>query len=120
MGVFENDNDAFLRYTLADSLSPNLVLRLFQSGPGTFWTNLGDKNLNLMLPVPSTNPDIFALTAGDDGVAALTVNRPVAKNHVLLQVSSGAAPWPEKTLLAMLKRTQSGTRTQGAIDVRCI
>ncbi len=50
MDVFQNDGNAFLRYTLADQLNPKLVLRLFHSGPGTFWTNMGDKNLNLMLP----------------------------------------------------------------------
>jgi hypothetical protein len=26
---------------------------LFHSGPGTFWTNLGDKNMTLMLPAPT-------------------------------------------------------------------
>ncbi len=53
MDVFQNDNSAFLRYTLAEQLNPDLVLRLFHSGSGTFWTNLGDKNMNLMLPVPA-------------------------------------------------------------------
>jgi regulator of protease activity HflC (stomatin/prohibitin superfamily) len=52
MDVFQNDNSAFLRYTLADQLNPEMVLRFFHSGAGTFWTNLGDKNMNLMLPVP--------------------------------------------------------------------
>ena len=50
MDVFQNDNSAFLRYTLADELNPDLVLRFFHSGAGTFWTNMGDKNMNLMLP----------------------------------------------------------------------
>jgi regulator of protease activity HflC (stomatin/prohibitin superfamily) len=50
LDVFQSDNSAFLRYTLAKELNPNLVLRLFHSGTGTFWTNMGDKNLNLMLP----------------------------------------------------------------------
>jgi hypothetical protein len=53
MDVFQNDSNAFLRFTLADQLNPNLVLRLFHSGSGTFWTNMGDKNMNLMLPVPA-------------------------------------------------------------------
>lgn len=53
MDVFQNDNNAFLRYTLADQLNPDMVLRLFHSGQGTFWTNMGDKNMNLMLPVPA-------------------------------------------------------------------
>ncbi len=52
MDVFQNDNNAFLRYTLADELNPDLVLRFFHSGAGTFWTNMGDKSMNLMLPVP--------------------------------------------------------------------
>src|SRR5437763_10226270 len=51
MEVFQNDSNAFLRYTLADQMNPDLVLRLFHSGSGTFWTNMGDKNMNLMLPV---------------------------------------------------------------------
>ncbi len=50
--VFQNDGNAYLRYTLADQLNKDVILRLFHSGPGTFWTNLGDKNMTLMLPVP--------------------------------------------------------------------
>src|SRR5690606_33147418 len=50
MDVFQQDADAFLRYSLADKLNPKLVLRLFHAGSGTFWTNLGDKNVSLMLP----------------------------------------------------------------------
>ncbi len=49
---FNNDSDAFLRYTMAQSFTPQMRLRLFQSGPGTFWTNMGDKNMNLFLPAP--------------------------------------------------------------------
>jgi hypothetical protein len=52
MDLFQNDGNAFLRYTLAKELNPKMVLRLFHSGPGTFWTNLGDKNMNLLLPAP--------------------------------------------------------------------
>jgi hypothetical protein len=50
MDAFASDADAFLRYTLAEGLSPTLRLRLFQSGPGTFWTNMGDKAMNLFVP----------------------------------------------------------------------
>src|SRR5262249_54957362 len=52
MDVFQSDGNAFLRYTMAQKLSDNLVLRLFHSGNGTFWTNMGDKNMNLLLPAP--------------------------------------------------------------------
>jgi hypothetical protein len=52
MDVFQNDAQAYLRYTLAQDLNPNLVLRLFHSGTGTFWTNMGDKSMNLLLPAP--------------------------------------------------------------------
>ncbi len=50
MDVFQNDIAAFLRYTLADELNPNVVVRLFHSGPGTLWTNMGSKGVSLMLP----------------------------------------------------------------------
>jgi hypothetical protein len=50
--VFRNDAESFLRYTMSQELNPNLRLRLFQSGPGTLWTNLGDQEMNLFLPVP--------------------------------------------------------------------
>jgi hypothetical protein len=50
MEVFANDADAYLQYTLSQSLNPALRLRLFQSGPGTFWTNMGDKSMNLFMP----------------------------------------------------------------------
>jgi hypothetical protein len=53
MDIFQNDGNAYLRYTLADQLNPKLVLRLFHSGQGTFWTNMGDKNMQLMLPAAS-------------------------------------------------------------------
>ncbi|MFO0877665.1 MAG: SPFH domain-containing protein [Gemmataceae bacterium] len=52
MDVFGKDNDAYLRYTMAKELNPALRLRLFQSGPGTLWTNMGDKSMNLMMPLP--------------------------------------------------------------------
>lgn len=55
MEVFQNDGNAFLRYTLAEQLNPKIGIRLFHSGPGTFWTNLGDKNVNLMLPAGATS-----------------------------------------------------------------
>ena len=50
MDVFQGDGDAFLRYTLAEGLSPKMVVRLFQSGPGTFWTNMDGKSLNMLVP----------------------------------------------------------------------
>lgn len=50
LGVFQNDNDAYLRYTLSQELNPQIVLRLFHAGSGTFWTNMGEKGFNLMLP----------------------------------------------------------------------
>jgi hypothetical protein len=56
MDVFQNDGNAFLRYTLADQLNPKLVLRLFHSGQGTFWTNMGDKNMQLLLPTAGSPP----------------------------------------------------------------
>jgi hypothetical protein len=49
LDVFANDGNANLRYSLADQLNPNLKLRLFHSGPGTFWTNMDAKNMSLML-----------------------------------------------------------------------
>ena len=64
--VFQNDGNAYLRYTLADQLNKDVVLRLFHSGPGTFWTNLGDKNMTLMLPTPgATTPPTDAKTTPD-------------------------------------------------------
>lgn len=50
MDVFQNDGDAFLRYSLSQQLNPKMILRLFHSGPGTFWTNLEGKGVNLLLP----------------------------------------------------------------------
>jgi hypothetical protein len=58
MDVFQNDGHAYLRYTLADQLNPKLMLRLFHSGPGTLWTNMGDKNVQLMLPASSATPAV--------------------------------------------------------------
>jgi hypothetical protein len=62
MDVFKNDGDAFLRYSLADQLNPDLKVRLFHSGPGTFWTNMGDKSMNLLLPVPGNGDKISTPT----------------------------------------------------------
>lgn len=53
--VFQNDVGAYLRYSMAQQLSPNLSLRIFQSGPGTFWTNMGEKGPSLMIN-PGSNP----------------------------------------------------------------
>ena len=49
---FNNDANAYLRYTLAESLNPKMSIRLMHSGPGTFWTNMDGKSFNLLLPVP--------------------------------------------------------------------
>jgi hypothetical protein len=49
MDVFEGNGDAYLRYAAAQQLSPDLRIRLFQSGPGTLWTNMDAKGLNLMV-----------------------------------------------------------------------
>jgi hypothetical protein len=74
MDVFQNDGNAFLRYTLADQLNPDLVLRLFHSGAGTFWTNMGDKSMNLLLPAPGNSDgnqrkkaEAGKVTAADSG-----------------------------------------------------
>lgn len=56
--VFQNDPSAFQRYTLAQQLNPQLRLRLFHSGPGTFWTNLEGKSMNLMISPPTQAPTI--------------------------------------------------------------
>jgi regulator of protease activity HflC (stomatin/prohibitin superfamily) len=52
--VFQNDGNAFLRYSLADKLNPKLIVRLFHSGAGTLWTNMDGKGMNLLLPAPGT------------------------------------------------------------------
>lgn len=63
MSVFHNNSDAFLKYSLAEQLNPAITVRLFHSGPGTFWTNLEGKGLTFMLPTsgagttdPGANP----------------------------------------------------------------
>jgi hypothetical protein len=53
MDLFQNDANAYLKYAMAEQLNKDLKLRMFHSGPGTFWTNLGDKNMNLMMQVPT-------------------------------------------------------------------
>lgn len=52
LDLFRNDGNAYLRYTMAEKLNANMVLRLYHSGPGTLWTNLGNKNMTFMLPIP--------------------------------------------------------------------
>ena len=37
---------------MAQELNPRMTLRLFQSGPGTLWTNLGNKGMNFLMPLP--------------------------------------------------------------------
>lgn len=57
MDAFQNDGEAFLKYSLAQQLKPDLRVRLFHSGPGTLWTNLDGKGLNFLLPTPGfTSP----------------------------------------------------------------
>jgi hypothetical protein len=57
MQVFQNDANAFLRYTLADKINPKMMFRVFHSGPGTFWTNLENKNMSLLLPTPANDKE---------------------------------------------------------------
>ena len=40
VAAFGGDSDAFVRYSFADSLPPDLDIRLVQTGEGTFWTDL--------------------------------------------------------------------------------
>jgi hypothetical protein len=54
MQVFENDGNAFLRYSMSEKLSPKLMMRLFHSGPGTFWTNMEGKGMNFFMPAGAT------------------------------------------------------------------
>jgi hypothetical protein len=56
MDVFQGNGDAFLRYSLAEQLNPKMMLRLFHSGSGTFWTNLEGKGISLMLPAAGATP----------------------------------------------------------------
>ncbi len=69
MDVFQGDSEAFLRYSLAQNLNPKIVIRLFHSGPGTFWTNLDNKNMNLLLPTGGGAPSVVA-PAAETGAAA--------------------------------------------------
>ncbi len=66
MELFGREGDAFLRYTLAQQLNPKMQLRLFQSGPGTFWTNMGNKDMNFMLPLPAAESKKSADTTKKD------------------------------------------------------
>ncbi|HEY7329792.1 MAG TPA: hypothetical protein VH592_19310, partial [Gemmataceae bacterium] len=52
LDVFQSDGSAYLRYAMAEKLNDKMVLRLYHSGPGTLWTNIGNKNMNLLLPAP--------------------------------------------------------------------
>jgi len=64
LDVFQNDGNAYLRSALAEQLNPKMVFRLFHSGPGTFWTNMDNKNLNIMLS-PNTTTDSVKPTVKD-------------------------------------------------------
>ena len=54
MDVLQHDGNAYLRSVMAEKLNDKMTLRLYQSGPGTFWTNMGNKNMTLMLPTFGT------------------------------------------------------------------
>ncbi|MCO6457287.1 MAG: hypothetical protein J5I93_18470 [Pirellulaceae bacterium] len=54
LAVFAQDGESFIRYTMAENLNPEMRLRLFQSGPGTLWTNMGNKDMNLFMPLPNS------------------------------------------------------------------
>jgi hypothetical protein len=62
MDVFQNDGNAYLKYAMAEQMNKDLKVRMFHAGPGTFWTNLSDKNMNLMMPLPTngekTTPEL--------------------------------------------------------------
>ena len=66
MEVFGQNGDAYLRYTMAQQLNPKMQLRLFQSGPGTLWTNMGNKNMNFMLPLPGAEPRTVEVKRGEE------------------------------------------------------
>jgi hypothetical protein len=51
LDAFGNNDDAFLRYTMAQDLNPDLRVRLFHAGPGTLWTNMDGKHINTFLPL---------------------------------------------------------------------
>jgi len=60
MDLFQNDGNAYLKYAMAEQLNKDLKLRMFHAGPGTFWTNLGEKNMNLMMQMPAANGKVAA------------------------------------------------------------
>lgn len=49
VGAFKGDADAFARFSFADDLADDLQVRLVQTGPGTFWTDL-DRSTGLTPP----------------------------------------------------------------------
>lgn len=64
MEVFQGDGQSFLRYALSEKLRPDLQLRLFQSGPGTFWTNMsGSEGMNLLLQPNKECPHLLLQNA---------------------------------------------------------
>jgi hypothetical protein len=58
LAVFNNDGEAFLRYNLAENLRGDLMIRLFHSGEGTFWTNMEGKGMNTLLPLGALNSPV--------------------------------------------------------------
>ncbi len=70
MDAFQGDGQSFLRHALSENLSPELRLRLFQSGPGTFWTNMpGNEGMNLLLQ-PNQSPGSKPPKTTDDPFGA--------------------------------------------------
>jgi hypothetical protein len=73
MDIFRGEGQSFLRYSLAEEINPDLRLRLFQSGPGTFWTNMtGSEGMNLLLqpgvaPLPARGKTEASATAPQKG-----------------------------------------------------
>lgn len=53
MRVFNSDAEAFLRYSFAQQLNPKMMIRLYHSGQGTFWTNMEGRGVNLMISPPA-------------------------------------------------------------------
>lgn len=51
VAAFKGDSDAFARFTLAQSISDDLQIKLVETGPGTFWTDLDRSAGGVLGPV---------------------------------------------------------------------
>lgn len=51
VAAFKGDSDAFARFTLAQSISDDLQIKLVETGPGTFWTDLDRSASGALGPV---------------------------------------------------------------------